>query len=83
MQAASVSLAVGSLVWVEDPDAAWLDGEVVEINGDNIKVLCTSGKMVGALVFVAILLNVPTSFHELNCNDNLICTFFDIIMWYL
>lgn len=44
--AASVSFAVGSLVWIEDPDEAWLDGEVVEINGENLKVLCTSGKTV-------------------------------------
>lgn len=45
-QAASVSFAVGSLVWIEDPDEAWLDGEVVETNGENLKVLCTSGKTV-------------------------------------
>lgn len=47
LQASAVSLVVGSLVWVEDPDEAWIDGEVVEINGENIKVLCTSGKTVG------------------------------------
>ncbi|RVX19198.1 Myosin-8 [Vitis vinifera] len=46
LQAASVSLGVGSLVWVEDPELAWLDGEVVEVNGDTIKVACTSGKTV-------------------------------------
>ncbi|PPR95106.1 hypothetical protein GOBAR_AA25555 [Gossypium barbadense] len=40
------SLAVGSLVWVEDPDIAWIDGEVVQVNGEDIKVLCTSGKTV-------------------------------------
>lgn len=44
--AASVNLTVGSLVWVEDPDVAWIDGEVVEVNGENVKVLCTSGKTV-------------------------------------
>ncbi|GFZ13480.1 myosin family protein with Dil domain-containing protein [Actinidia rufa] len=44
--AGSVSLAIGSLVWVEDPDAAWLDGEVVDARGEEIKVLCTSGKTV-------------------------------------
>ncbi|KAH7517473.1 hypothetical protein FEM48_Zijuj09G0068600 [Ziziphus jujuba var. spinosa] len=44
--AASVSFVVGSLVWVEDPDAAWLDGEVVAVKGEEIKVLCTSGKTV-------------------------------------
>ncbi|PON55539.1 Myosin [Trema orientale] len=44
--AGTFSPVVGSLVWVEDPDAAWIDGEVLELNGDNIKVLCTSGKTV-------------------------------------
>lgn len=44
--AASVSLAVGSLVWIEDPDEVWADGEVVEVNGENLKVLCTTGKTV-------------------------------------
>ncbi|GLU03760.1 hypothetical protein SLE2022_209430 [Rubroshorea leprosula] len=29
---------------VEDLDAAWLHGEVLEVNGENIKVLCNSGK---------------------------------------
>lgn len=46
LQAASVNLTVGSLVWIEDPDVAWIDGEVVEVNGENVKVLCTSGKTV-------------------------------------
>ncbi|WMV47058.1 hypothetical protein MTR67_040443 [Solanum verrucosum] len=48
LQAASISLPVGSLVWVEDPDVAWIDGEVLEVNGSDIKVLCTSGKTVVA-----------------------------------
>nr|AAM14807.1 putative myosin heavy chain [Arabidopsis thaliana] len=37
---ASVKVTVGSQVWVEDPDEAWLDGEVVEANGQEIKVNC-------------------------------------------
>ncbi|XP_038713709.1 myosin-6 [Tripterygium wilfordii] len=44
--AAATSLVVGSLVWIEDPDVAWIDGEVVEVKGEEIKVLCTSGKMI-------------------------------------
>ncbi|XWS76162.1 hypothetical protein CRYUN_Cryun01aG0152800 [Craigia yunnanensis] len=44
--AATTSLVVGSLVWVEDSDIAWIDGEVVEVNGEDVKVLCTSGKTV-------------------------------------
>ncbi|KAL3850022.1 hypothetical protein ACJIZ3_011904 [Penstemon smallii] len=43
---ASVTFGVGSLVWVEDPDVAWIDGEVISVNGEDIKVLCTSGKTV-------------------------------------
>ncbi|KAG6662878.1 myosin-6-like [Carya illinoinensis] len=44
--AGAMSLVVGALVWVEDPDVTWIDGEVVEVNGEEIKVLCTSGKKV-------------------------------------
>ncbi|XP_043719718.1 myosin-6 isoform X1 [Telopea speciosissima] len=44
--AAPVNIVVGSFVWVEDPDVAWTDGEVLEVNGEEIKVSCTSGKMV-------------------------------------
>ncbi|XP_062149506.1 myosin-6-like [Alnus glutinosa] len=44
--AAAISYVVGSLVWMEDPDEAWIDGEVVKVDGEEIKVLCTSGKTV-------------------------------------
>uniref|UniRef100_A0A7N0UBG2 Myosin-6-like n=1 Tax=Kalanchoe fedtschenkoi TaxID=63787 RepID=A0A7N0UBG2_KALFE len=37
---------VGSPVWLEDSDDAWIDGNVLEVNGDDIKVLCASGKTV-------------------------------------
>ncbi|KAM2542693.1 hypothetical protein TB2_022090 [Malus domestica] len=45
-QAANVSLVVGSHVWVEDPEEAWIDGEVVGVNNEEIEINCTSGKMV-------------------------------------
>ncbi|KAJ9182366.1 hypothetical protein P3X46_006369 [Hevea brasiliensis] len=45
---ATRNLLVGSSVWVEDPEASWVDGEVVEINGDGITINCTSGKKVVA-----------------------------------
>ncbi|XP_071689414.1 myosin-6-like isoform X2 [Rutidosis leptorrhynchoides] len=45
---AAVSLGVGSLVWVEDPDDAWIDGEVIGVTGDDIKVASTSGRTVVA-----------------------------------
>ncbi|KAL5796425.1 hypothetical protein ACOSQ2_001245 [Xanthoceras sorbifolium] len=43
---AAFNPVVGSLVWVEDPEVTWIDGEVVEVKGNEIKVLCTSGKTV-------------------------------------
>ncbi|KAH0909322.1 hypothetical protein HID58_032643 [Brassica napus] len=42
----SSTVKAGSFVWVKDPEEAWLDGEVIEVNGDDIKVQCTSGKTV-------------------------------------
>ena len=40
---------------MEDPDVAWIDGEVLDVNGEEIKVLLTSGKSVSML---CILINV-------------------------
>ncbi|KAM0949717.1 putative myosin ATPase [Dioscorea sansibarensis] len=48
--ATPANIVVGSQVWVGDPEVAWIDGEVVEVNGDNIKISCTSGKTVVAKV---------------------------------
>ncbi|CAO2831955.1 unnamed protein product [Amaranthus hypochondriacus] len=44
--AATINYAVGSLVWVEDHEEAWLDGEVLELNGEELKVKCATGKTV-------------------------------------
>ncbi|XP_051133264.1 myosin-8-like [Andrographis paniculata] len=44
----SSNIAVGSQVWVADPEEAWIDGEVLKVNGDEIKVKCSSGKTVAA-----------------------------------
>ncbi|KAH0916825.1 hypothetical protein HID58_031271 [Brassica napus] len=49
INAASAKVSVGSHVWVEDPDEAWIDGEVEEANSDEITVNC-SGKTVVAKV---------------------------------
>ncbi|CAN7025937.1 unnamed protein product, partial [Brassica oleracea var. botrytis] len=49
LQPSSTVKAV-SFVWVKDPEEAWLDGEVIEVNGDDIKVQCTSGKTVAVKV---------------------------------
>ncbi|CAI9290550.1 unnamed protein product [Lactuca saligna] len=44
--AAPSKVVVGSQVWLEDPEVVWIDGDVLEIDGDNIKVKCSTGKEV-------------------------------------
>ncbi|XP_043718546.1 myosin-17-like [Telopea speciosissima] len=46
--AAPVNIIVGSHVWVEDPVLAWVDGEVLRIDGQNIHIQTTNGKKVVA-----------------------------------
>ncbi|KAF3791934.1 Myosin-8 [Nymphaea thermarum] len=48
--AGAVHINVGSLVWLEDPEVAWIDGEVIEVDGNNAKISCSSGKTVVANV---------------------------------
>ncbi|KAL6974575.1 hypothetical protein U1Q18_028759 [Sarracenia purpurea var. burkii] len=43
-QAAPVNVIVGSHVWVEDPALAWIDGEVNQINGQEVHVHTTTGQ---------------------------------------
>uniref|UniRef100_M8BWI6 Myosin-J heavy chain n=1 Tax=Aegilops tauschii TaxID=37682 RepID=M8BWI6_AEGTA len=35
---------VGSHVWIEDADEAWMDGQVEEVNGEDLVINCTNGK---------------------------------------
>ncbi|KAJ4958781.1 hypothetical protein NE237_025892 [Protea cynaroides] len=43
---APVNITVGSHLWVEDPEVAWIDGEVFRIDGQEIHVKTTNGKKV-------------------------------------
>ncbi|KAL0433104.1 UNVERIFIED_CONTAM: Myosin-6 [Sesamum latifolium] len=49
-QTVSANIAVGSYVWLGDSEVSWIDGEVVEVKGKKIKVICTSGKTAVAAV---------------------------------
>jgi hypothetical protein len=40
------NIVIGSHVWVEDKDLAWLDGEVFRIDGQKAHIRTTKGKMV-------------------------------------
>ncbi|XP_010414067.1 PREDICTED: myosin-12-like isoform X2 [Camelina sativa] len=39
-----VNITLGSHVWVEDPELAWISGEVIEIIGTNAKIVTANGK---------------------------------------
>ncbi|KAF0901741.1 hypothetical protein E2562_006207 [Oryza meyeriana var. granulata] len=41
-----VNIIVGSHVWAEDPEIAWVDGEVVKINGEEAEIQATNGKKI-------------------------------------
>uniref|UniRef100_A0A453R6W0 Myosin motor domain-containing protein n=1 Tax=Aegilops tauschii subsp. strangulata TaxID=200361 RepID=A0A453R6W0_AEGTS len=40
------NIIVGSHVWAEEPDVAWVDGEVVKINGDEAEIQAANGKKI-------------------------------------
>ena len=46
IQGTPVNIIVGSHVWVEDPEVAWIDGEVKEINGREATLITSEGKTV-------------------------------------
>ena len=43
MQGTPVNIIVGSHVWVEDSDVAWIDGEVEKLTGEVV-IQATTGK---------------------------------------
>lgn len=45
-QGTPVNIIVGSQVWLEDPDAAWIDGEVSEIRDGSATIVATNGRTV-------------------------------------
>lgn len=55
IQGTPVNIIVGSQVWIEDPDEAWIDGEVTEIKGSNATVVTTNGKTVSSRIPINML----------------------------
>lgn len=46
IQGTPVNIIVGSHVWAEDPEVAWIDGEVIDIKGKDATIVTTNGKTV-------------------------------------
>ena len=58
-----MNIIVGSHVWVEDRDSAWVDGEVTKVNGDKVEVQTTTRKKVripNRLVFLMMIISSGT-----------------------
>lgn len=51
---------------MEDPVEAWLDGEVIEATGADIKVRTTSGKMVSVFLLKIYISCCPLSCYSQN-----------------
>ncbi|KVH97182.1 Myosin, N-terminal, SH3-like protein [Cynara cardunculus var. scolymus] len=50
-----VNIIVGSHIWAEDPEVAWIDGEVIKIKGNNATIITTNGKTVRPFIRLFIL----------------------------
>nr|XP_016489507.1 PREDICTED: myosin-9-like isoform X1 [Nicotiana tabacum] len=48
MQSTPVNIIVGSHVWIEDQSVAWIDGQVSQINGQDVQVQTSDGRTVTA-----------------------------------
>ncbi|EMS55825.1 Myosin-J heavy chain [Triticum urartu] len=59
-QAGTLNIVVGSHVWLEDKDLAWIDGEVFRIEGRNAHVRTTNGKTFGIMIYIDMLLVLKT-----------------------
>lgn len=46
MQETTDKITVGSQVWVTNPSVAWIDGEVLKIDGTEAEIRTTDGKKV-------------------------------------
>lgn len=65
IQGTPINIIVGSHVWAEDPEFAWIDGEVTEIKGTDATIVTSNGKTVSQS-------HVPIlSFFQLDENFNI------------
>lgn len=67
LQGTPVNIIVGSNVWVEDLELAWIDGQVSKINGQEAEIENTNGKKVHFLLLNVMCLFL--SFSSLACKS--------------
>lgn len=49
-----MNIIARSHVWVEDPEAVWIDGQVTAIKGDDATILNSNGKTVRMLLIFSL-----------------------------
>ncbi|XP_065623675.1 myosin-16-like [Quercus suber] len=42
------NIVIGSHVWVGDPELVWIDGQIINVNGEEAEIQASNGKMVVA-----------------------------------
>lgn len=58
LQGTPVNIIVSSHVWVEDPEEAWIDGQVLKITGKDVEVQATNGKKVYGSINIQVALKI-------------------------
>ncbi|KAF9609184.1 hypothetical protein IFM89_013574 [Coptis chinensis] len=66
-----VNIIVSSHVWVEDPEAAWTDGVVTEINGNNATIITTHGKTILSNLRTSITVCITFTYSMLEIRPDL------------
>lgn len=60
LQGTPENIIVGSHVWIEDPEVAYIDGKVLKINGKDAEIETSVGKKVCRLPVICFLFIFPT-----------------------
>lgn len=68
LQGTPVNIIVGSHVWVEDPEIAWIDGQVSKINGKEVEIQGSNGKKVCGISLWFNFISFSFLIHLLVCN---------------
>lgn len=63
MQDSAGKITVGSQVWVENPSVAWIDGEVLKIDGTEAEIRTTDGKKVSQPIICSCQMSI-WYFHQ-------------------
>lgn len=47
-----MTIVVGSQIWVENPELVWIDGEVINIKGEDAEIQISNGNKVQSCYYL-------------------------------